>query len=213
MTRGNQLLVFMKYPEEGKVKTRLAAQLGAKSSLGLYKSMVTHLMKKLDGPGQPFSTSIFYYPAERQTDMENWLGNGRAYTPQRGDDLGQRMGNGFLDAFEGGCEKAVIIGCDVPDLSMELITEAFGRLSDHQAVIGPSMDGGYYLVGFNRQDFAPQIFQGIRWGGSDVLQKTLEKFPPDCNIYILPQMRDLDTFEDLIAFQRGTEHLTRGFFL
>ncbi len=202
MTSVNQLLVFMKYPEEGKVKTRLASVLDVKSALVLYKRMVTCLMKKLDEPGQPFFTRIFYYPAERGADMKNWLGSTRAYMPQRGDDLGLRMENAFLDAFAGSCEKAIIIGCDVPDLSAELIIEAFDRLEGRDAVIGPSMDGGYYLVGFRREKFAPQIFCGIKWGESDVFQKTMEKFPPGFKIHILPRLRDLDTFEDLMAFSK-----------
>ena len=214
MMHENQLLVFMKYPEAGKVKTRLASYLGIKSAAVLYKRMIMHLMKKLDdtGPQGPFSARIVFSPPERETDMKNWLGRGRLYMPQRGEDLGERMANAFQDVFAIGCKKAVIIGCDVPGISLELIIKAFDILEGTGAVIGPSMDGGYYLIGFQRVKFAPQIFHGIPWGDKEVFKKTIDKLPPDCNVYILPQLRDLDTFEDLMAFQQGSGHPSRGFF-
>lgn len=204
----NHLLVFMKYPEEGKVKTRLARHLGIGSAAVLYKRMVMHLMKKLDdaGPKGPFSARIVFSPPERESDMRNWLGSGRIYMPQRGEDLGARMGNAFRDVFARGCKKAVIIGCDIPGLNPELIIKAFNVLAGTGAVIGPSMDGGYYLIGFQRVKFVPQIFDGIPWGGKEVFKKTIDKFPPDYKIFILPQLRDLDTIEDLMAFQRASGH-------
>ena len=210
MTAENQLLIFMKYPEEGKVKTRLARYLGTKSAAVLYKRMVMHLMRKLDdtGPKGPFSVRMVFSPPERETDMKNWLGSGRIYMPQRGEDLGERMDNAFRDVFAEGCGKAVIIGCDIPDLSPELIIKAFDSLDSAGAVIGPTLDGGYYLIGFQRVKFVPQIFRGIPWGGKDVFKKTIGKFPSDCNVSILPQLRDLDTFEDLLAFQQKSGHET-----
>jgi rSAM/selenodomain-associated transferase 1 len=203
----NQLLVFTKYPEEGKVKTRLAPHLGMRSACAFHKQMVMHLMKKLDeAPGRSFSVRMVFSPPERETEMKNWLGAGRTYMPQRGPDLGARMENAFLDVFlflflfDGSCKKAVIVGCDVPDLSAELIAEAFDRLEDYGAVLGPSMDGGYYLIGFKREEFAPQVFKDIQWGGGEVFSETLKKMPPGCRVHLLPKLRDVDTAEDLMAF-------------
>lgn len=189
------LLLFLKAPRPGRVKSRLAVSLGEANALILYRAFVEDLLETIDGTRMP--CRIFVHPPDAIPAVAAWLGE-RSYLPQEGADLGERMLNAFRAIFAEGCSRAVLIGSDLPDLPAGLLLDAFAGLDRSDAVIGPAQDGGYYLVGFRRESFDPEIFQGTSWGGPDVFDRTMTHFRKSrSSVHILPPWRDMDTAEDL----------------
>ena len=190
------LLFFVKNPERGKVKSRLAAVIGNDSAVSVYKNIVDRMLSTLkEGT---FPLYICFSPKNAQKPVKNWLGREYRYIPQNGKDLGERMRNGFTEAFEMGFKKVVLIGSDIPDLALEFIEEAFITLNKSDAVIGPAFDGGYYLIGFKDKTFSPQVFEGIAWGTQNVFDETVKKLKRFRRaVHTLPYQRDIDTAEDL----------------
>ncbi|MBI4228151.1 MAG: glycosyltransferase, partial [Deltaproteobacteria bacterium] len=130
------LLIFVKYPEPGKVKTRLAKEIGARNAALLYRRMaegiINDLSKLID-----YRKIIFFDPPERKNDFMRWLNfNGFSYIEQEGDSLGERMSNAFRHAFSLGVDKAVVIGTDCPQISTQTILKAFEKLETSDVVIG-----------------------------------------------------------------------------
>ena len=127
----NVLMIFVKYPEPGKVKTRLAKTLGAKEAARLYRVMAEDVVKRLgtDAHGR-YDTIIFFDPQDRASDIKNWLGNGRSYIPQSGLDLGEKLANAFRTVFDFGARRAVVIGTDCLSITGEIIAEALEKRSE-----------------------------------------------------------------------------------
>jgi rSAM/selenodomain-associated transferase 1 len=190
------LLFFVKNPERGKVKSRLAAVIGGDSAVRLYKNLVAQMLSTLkEGT---FPTYICFFPKNAEKSTKNWLGREYRYMPQNGRDLGERMRNGFIEAFEMAFKRVVLIGSDIPDLPLEFIEEAFIRLNKNDVVIGPAFDGGYYLIGFKDKTFFPQLFEGIAWGRKTVFDETMKKLKRSRRaVHTLPYQRDIDTAKDL----------------
>jgi len=190
------LLFFVKYPEKGKVKSRLAAVIGDDSAVSVYKNLVDQMLSTLkEGT---FPLYICFFPKNAQKPIKNWLGREYRYLPQNGKDLGERMRNGFIDGFAMGYKRVVLIGSDIPDLPMKYIEKAFKSLKEMDAVIGPAYDGGYYLIGFKDKTFSPQVFEGIAWETKNVFGETMKKFKRSRRVvYTLPYQRDIDTVKDL----------------
>jgi rSAM/selenodomain-associated transferase 1 len=195
------ILFFVKFPDPGRVKTRLSRVLGDETGAAVYGNFVLDMLDMLVESGYPLA--VCFWPQARMEAFRSWLGHGRRYLPQRGDDLGERMKNGFQDAFRMGYKTAILIGSDFPDLPSEIIEDAFFSLARHPAVIGPALDGGYYLIGFGRETFAPSVFQGVAWGEGAVLERTLSRFREIGQpVHILPAWSDVDTHEDLMSLYR-----------
>jgi rSAM/selenodomain-associated transferase 1 len=197
------ILFFVKFPDPGRVKTRLSRVLGDERGAALYSNFVLDMLDTLVLSGYPLA--VCFAPQARMEAFKSWLGHGWRYLPQEGDNLGERMKKGFQDAFRMGYQQAILIGSDFPDLPHEIIGEAFASLERHPGVIGPALDGGYYLIGFGRETFVPLIFDGILWGGDAVLQRTLSRFKEMRQpVHILPAWNDVDTPEDLLdLYRRG----------
>jgi rSAM/selenodomain-associated transferase 1 len=196
------LLFFVKNPEKGKVKSRLAAVIGDDSALSLYKNLVAQMLSILKGG--TFPLYICFFPKNAQKPIKNWLGREYRYIPQNGKDLGERMRNSFVDGFAMGHKRVVLIGSDIPDLPMKYIEEAFQSLKGMDAVIGPAYDGGYYLIGFKDKTFSPQVFEGIAWGTKSVFNETMKKLKRSRRaVHTLPYQRDIDTAEDLKRLKGG----------
>jgi len=192
----NCILFFVKYPEEGLVKTRLSAELNETIAVELYKNFVLDLLVMLEEIGLPFR--ICFSPDNSREKFIGWLGDKYTYMLQQGEDLGQRMRNALSQTFAQGFNRAIIIGSDSPDLPADLIHEAFASLDTHDAVIGPSVDGGYYLIGFKNDAFLPEAFAGIQWSTDTVFEETLKILEEaELSVYKLPEWRDIDTFADL----------------
>ncbi|MDO9263109.1 MAG: TIGR04282 family arsenosugar biosynthesis glycosyltransferase [Desulfosalsimonadaceae bacterium] len=190
------VILFIKAPVAGQVKTRLARRLGVSAAALLYRCFVNDLVRKIDAANLPLH--IFYDPPDAEAAIRNWLGEERAYAPQTGDDLGERMKQAFQQVFSEGIKRAVLVGSDLPDLPAEIAADALTALNQNPAVIGPSKDGGYYLIGFRADAFTPTVFDGVPWSSGRVLQTTLERFAAaGLPVLKVPEWRDIDTPEDL----------------
>ena len=190
--------MFVKMPERGLVKSRLALTVGEDTALGFYKCFVSDMIGMLTGGGYPLA--IFFHPPESRQRIVQWLGDEHTLFPQTGDDLGERMKNAFMTVFSQGLRSALLIGSDSPDLPGQIINEALISLKDHDVVVGPSYDGGYYLIGFKADTFLPQVFDGIIWSTPEVFKQTLDVLKKtNPRLHILPKWRDVDTFDDLEA--------------
>ena len=188
----NLILVFVRNPELGKVKTRLAKTIGDKDALKIYTILLQHTESVLH---KVSSDKVVYYSEEIQS---NDLWDNALYQKklQKGADLGARMQNAFETAFKDTYEKVVIVGSDLFDLNPNHIKEAFTALENHEVVLGPSLDGGYYLLGMKKMN--PTVFKNKQWGTDSVLESTLKNLNQQ-NVKLLEALNDIDTFEDLKA--------------
>ena len=205
------LLFFVRNPERGEVKTRLAATLGQNVARDLYRCFILDMLSALGSTGFPIT--ICYYPEDARDNIERLVGEGYAFKSQRGADLGERMAKSITDAFAQGSDRAIVIGSDVPDLPAAFIDESFAALEVYDSVLGPALDGGYYLIGFQCATFLPEAFQGVHWGTDMVLRQTLDIFRDNQHTaYLLPPLRDIDNPEDLkVLFEKhkNTPHCLR----
>jgi uncharacterized protein len=191
------LILFVKWPQKGKVKSRLSVALDEDTILDLYTCFVEDLLHTVKESG--IRPVITFYPSDEGESVRNWLGSEYRYVPQMGDELGERMKNAFLRAFAQGYSRVVLIGSDFPDLPAEIINGAFVSLNDHDAVIGPAEDGGYYLIGFRNDAFSPRIFDDIPWSTASVFARTMEILRGEgCDVHQLRFWRDIDRPEDII---------------
>jgi hypothetical protein len=190
------LLFFIKNPEKGRVKTRLASAVGDEMAAKLYRRFLLETLSTLNK-----GTFLFYlcfYPGHSLNDLKHWLGEDYLYMPQKGEDLGERMKNGFIDAFSMNFKRVVLIGSDIPDLPLEFIEEAFASLREKDVVIGPSFDGGYYLIGFKNKNFSLRTFEGIPWSTKRVFKETMNILKQErLTVHTLHPLRDIDTIDDL----------------
>jgi rSAM/selenodomain-associated transferase 1 len=146
---------------------------------------------------------LCFDPPDAQNIMRDWLGDDIAFQAQDGNDLGEKMANAFAAAFASGVERAVLIGTDTPDLSTKIIVRAFFALTDHDVVIGPAADGGYYLIGFRSDTFCHAVFESIPWSKASVYTTTLARLSAyGASVYRLPEWRDIDHYADLCALAR-----------
>lgn len=197
---GNErcVIMFVKSPDVGAVKSRLAATVQADVALELYRCFVSDMMGMIAQGGYPLVIS--FYPPDSGQKIAGWLGQEHTFLPQSGGDLGERMKNAFRTVFSQGVASAILIGTDIPDLPAPVIDEALTSLTDHDAVVGPTYDGGYYLIGFTADTFLPQAFDGISWSSPEVFAQTLCALEAaGCRVHVLQRWRDIDTFEDLEA--------------
>jgi rSAM/selenodomain-associated transferase 1 len=192
------ILLFLRAPERGLVKTRLAASLGNDTALSLYRHFVEDILAMLSRTG--FPVILWGHPEARLDRIASWLGPELPLRPQAGEDLGRKMANAFSEAFADGFDKVVLVGSDIPDLPPRIIRDAFSALDQAGAAIGPAADGGYYLVAFRKSAFLPEAFENISWSTEQVLPQTLARFQKGgMPVRLLEQWQDIDTIEDLKA--------------
>src|SRR4030066_279542 len=204
MALGNCIILFVKYPEKGKVKTRLSAELGAETTRNLYECFVSDLIGILEKKRYTFKVAL--YPPGSDKKIIPWLGQEHSYITQRGRDLGERMENAFKEVFLQGFNEVLVIGTDIPDLTSSLIDIAIKALKRSDAVIGPCYDGGYYLIGFKKKTFLSDTFKGIQWSTERVFKDTMEVFSKKVyKVYVLPKLRDIDRLEDLRDFYKRSK--------
>ena len=197
----NLLIVFVKYPEPGRVKTRLANGIGDTAAADVYRRLVALTMER-SAPSVPpdYDRIVYADPARSLECYRNWLTGAEGFAVQTGDSLGERMHTAFLNSFAGGYRKVCLIGSDCPDVGASLIEEAFSLLDGCDTVLGPAEDGGYYLLALTR-DIEP-IFTGIDWGTERVMQQTLARLDTArVSRSLLPRLRDVDRVEDLEFFR------------
>ncbi|MCG6894225.1 MAG: TIGR04282 family arsenosugar biosynthesis glycosyltransferase [Desulfobacteraceae bacterium] len=197
-----RVLVFLRSPRQGRVKTRLARHLGPKLTLALYRCFVEDLLGTLAAIGVP--TTVCFFPQRDEERVRSWLGSNHGFQPQQGGHLGERMAGAFQQAFDADrrLQRAVLVGTDVPDLPGGVIQEAFKALCTTDAVLGPAYDGGYYLVGFQRSGFCPGVFQDVAWGTPTVLGDSLAALDDaGCRYRLLRRWRDVDNRGDLLRLR------------
>lgn len=191
------LLIFVKNPELGKVKTRLAAGIGDVKALEIYELLLkrTHEITA----NLPLVKYVFYSESKVQDDL--WSKGGFIKKRQKGDGLGERMHKAMYKVFKKQkADKVVIIGSDCYQLTEDIISEAFRQLDDHEVVIGPSTDGGYYLLGM--KSFFPELLENIPWSTSEVAEMTINKAEKlDLRVFQLPALTDVDEEKDLVTIE------------
>ena len=188
----NLLIIFIKNPVEGKVKTRLGSSIGSTNALLVYKKLLAHtreVASQVEANRQVWYSSMIDH-------RDSWNKERFDKKLQSGSDLGERMSAAFQKAFEDGYENVVIIGSDCADIASRHIKDAFHALNTKDAVIGPSKDGGYYLLGISK--YTPDIFTGISWSTQEVLEQTVSCFENlGLSYSVLDVLNDIDTIEDL----------------
>jgi rSAM/selenodomain-associated transferase 1 len=214
MKTRNALVIFAKAPIPGEVKTRLCPPLTPDEAAGLHGSFVLDMLERSAAAKQsgiktdrmgfdrflacaPSSAHVFFKIMEER--------HGVRLIDQTGDDLGRRMDHAFQMMFGMGYAQVLLVGTDLPTLAESTFPEAFRLLQDHDLVLGPATDGGYYMIGLTRH--VPSLFTDIPWSTDRVLAETRRKAEQlGLKTALLPSERDIDTVEDLKALI----HLTRG---
>jgi rSAM/selenodomain-associated transferase 2/rSAM/selenodomain-associated transferase 1 len=204
MKKNDQLILFTRFPQPGKTKTRLIPHLGEEGAAGLQREMTEHTIRQARKTGVPIEVR---YTGSPEEPMRQWLGADLEYEEQGGGDLGERMKRACDAHFENGADRVVLIGSDCPSNDWRNLNEAFQALETNECVIGPASDGGYYLIGLCRAGAetppprswtAAALFQNIDWGGEQVLEQTL-KAASGLSVRQLPKLDDVDLPEDIPA--------------
>lgn len=203
--------LMARYPHSGEVKTRLARTIGDPGALDVYRQLLTHATKLVAGlEADNCCRAAFVTPTETCPAFAEEYPGLDQYQAQASGDLGRRMQHalGELLSVED-VKRACLIGADAPELKPATLEVAFGFLDDHDLVLGPSLDGGYYLIGLCQ--VRPELFDGINWGTDTVLEATLEAAKRSgLQVAMLPQLRDLDDVTDLEYFvQTGLIETTK----
>jgi rSAM/selenodomain-associated transferase 1 len=189
------ILVFVRAPEAGRVKTRLAASIGAEAALRVYRRLAEHTLREALAVAGA-EVRVHFTPADAEAGVHAWLGEGPALLPQADGDLGKRMRDAFARAFADGHRRVVIIGSDLPEMRADLLRRAIVLLDGHDAVVGPARDGGYYLLGLTQ--LVEGIFAGIAWSTPGVLAATLERLQAaGITPALLEPLADVDEVGDL----------------
>jgi uncharacterized protein len=193
------LVVMARVPQLGRVKTRLAREIGEAAALEAYRELGSAVLGAVGRLGD-CALVVAYTPPDGEGPVRAWLGPAPGYEPQRGGDLGARMLGAIAGRFAAGASKVLVIGTDCPDLDPDLLEGAFARLDRADAVIGPAADGGYYLVGMKHP--IAEIFQGIPWSTPATLSATLARAAAaGVSVVLLDERRDIDTAADWRAWR------------
>lgn len=190
ITSKNLLLIFTRNPEFGKVKTRLARDIGHQAALDIYKFLLAHTAKICT----PLDTEKAVYYSEEIPNNDLWNATVFQKKKQVGEDLGERMQNAFAEGFNLGYSKIIIIGSDLYDIETKDLEQAFKVLNNHEIVIGPAEDGGYYLLGMKQ--LHPKLFKNKNWGTATVLQDTINELKKS-NYKLLEKRNDVDLYSDI----------------
>jgi uncharacterized protein len=193
------VLIFLKAPIKGQVKTRLAQNLGVDMALDLYRAFVCDV---LETAGRVGEVILFYTPEEKAEETRDLVGAEYRLLAQQGTDLGEKMALAFETVFARGLDKAVLMGTDVPDVPESMIREACEALDSHAAVLGPVTDGGYFLIGLKQEAYTRDLFRDIPWSTERVLEKTLERMRENrIECHVLSFWHDVDTGSDFNALK------------
>ncbi|MDF1559591.1 MAG: TIGR04282 family arsenosugar biosynthesis glycosyltransferase [Bacteroidales bacterium] len=192
----NLLIVFIRNPVHGLVKTRLAEETGSKVALAIYNELLSAVFRN----AIPVKSDKALYFSD---EIDETIDPGVFFEPQiqKGIGLGERMSNAFMESFSKGYERTVLIGSDCFELTPEVINKAFESLRNSDCVIGPATDGGYYLIGLRRA--IPELFLGITWGSSEVLNQTIHIMDHRAISYsMIDALNDVDRLEDVMKYSK-----------
>jgi len=209
--RPERLIVFTRFPDPGKTKTRLIPELGAKGAASLQRQMTEHIVATAARvSNRPGLTIEIRHEGGNAGLLQEWLGPQFSYRPQGPGDLGRRMARAFEAAFRDSKEATVIVGSDIPGISADIIQQAFEGLQKNDLVLGPARDGGYYLIGLKYTLPAgtySRLFDGINWGTGHVLSQTLQiAGKSGLGFLLLESLGDVDRPEDLPIWREFRNH-------
>jgi len=203
------VILFTRFPVPGNVKTRLIGNLGAQGASDVHKQMTELILLQIQPAVQQLSAQmyIFFFGGSKE-QMSQWLGSNMSFFPQKGDDLGQRMLHAFKQTSKRGAKQILLIGSDCPSIDEAIIEAGFAALQNHDLVLGPAVDGGYYLIGLQALEITAvhkRLFSDISWGESTVLQQTVQRLEAGgLSCQFLPQLHDIDRPEDLVYLNHHT---------
>jgi rSAM/selenodomain-associated transferase 1 len=190
------LIVFLKAPRPGAVKTRLAEALGAEAACAAYRQLVQTLLRRL---AVLSNVELCFTPDDAAAEINPWAHQTWSLVPQGDGDLGRRLQRASTRAFTGGAQRVVIIGSDCPEVSATDIEAAWSALRTHDVVLGPATDGGYWLVGLRRAQ--PDLFTRISWSTGAVLRETFDRArAASLSVHLLRELGDVDTLVDWQQF-------------
>ncbi len=210
----NLLLIFLKWPEPGRVKTRLANDIGAEKAAEIYKILVQRVIKQISPIySQLVRICWVFDPIEKEDEMKDWIKkelddlgftdlNRHIFWAQSDGGLGHRLQSAFEKAFSLDYEKIIAIGTDCIEIDSRTIERALASLSSERSIVfGPSFDGGYYLVGM-RSNLGLSVFRSIPWSTSKVLEQSLDRAVSlDLEYTLLEEFNDVDTLDDWNSMQ------------
>lgn len=185
------LLVFVKAPRPGQVKTRLAAAIGDERAAAAYRAMAEGVLERTAPLAEEYERLVFYTPDDARDEIARWLGS-ETLVAQEGPDLGARMDAAFAAAFARGAPSVVLVGSDLPRLDRSHVLDALAALDAHEVVLGPAVDGGYYLIALRER--RPELFRDIEWSTAAVLAQTLHRCEAlGLHAHLLETLADVDT--------------------
>ena len=186
------LIIFVRNPIYGKVKTRLAKDIGDENALKVYHLLLGHTLSIT----QPLKCSKFVYYADEINNQDIWDNQDYLKRLQKGNDLGERMYHAMKDSFDEGFSKVLIVGSDCFQLKTEILEEAILMLDQNTAILGPAIDGGYYLLGLS--SFIPDLFFNKEWSSEKVAKQTMNDFERlEISYDLLEKLNDIDDASDL----------------
>lgn len=198
---GPRLIVFLRAPQLGRVKTRLAAGLGDEAALAAYRHLLnatTEAIRDVD------SVELRYTPDDAASAVEPWRRTGWTLSAQGAGDLGERLIRAFAEGFGGGFDRIAVIGTDCPYVTAGDVRAAWEALHTGDVVLGPAADGGYWLIGLRRPQ--PGLFRGMSWGGETVFRETRRRAVElGLTVAVLRELPDVDTTTDWEAYQAFRE--------
>ncbi|MFT4550627.1 MAG: rSAM/selenodomain-associated transferase 1 [Verrucomicrobiales bacterium] len=208
------LIIFVKFPEPGKVKTRLAKSLGSEGAADAYRWLVARVAENVVEPSGEWAIWVIFDPAEREGEVREWLeplfgASVSRYVPQADGDLGARLGGAFAAGFDAGFEKVAAIGTDCVDLGLEGIRHCWRSLEEHDVVFGPADDGGYYLVGL--KSVCARLFTEVPWSHERTLEVSRGVAASEgLSVAELEVLSDVDEIEQWEDIQRRRRHRVRS---
>lgn len=197
------LIIFTRYPEPGKTKTRLIPVLGSVGAANIQRQMTEYTIFQVQELQKAIAISVEVRFAGGDSQlMQDWLGLDLVYQSQGEGDLGSRMARSLGNAFQCGAENVIIIGTDCPGVNAQILVTAFENLHAFDLVLGPAIDGGYYLIGLRQP--IPELFVNIEWGTAQVFQKTVD-IAQKLNLshVNLSPLADVDRPEDLPIWEQA----------
>ncbi|MBC8207583.1 glycosyltransferase [Methanococcoides sp. SA1] len=200
-THRDRIILFTRYPEPGHCKTRLIPAVGADGAAALQKWMTEQTVSSIKAVTANDSPTLeIHFDGGDEHLMQHWLGQNLRYRPQSAGDIGQRMTRSFCPQFQD-ATRVLLLGSDCPQISPAILTEALNSLDNHDLVLGPTHDGGYYLIGTtNRLPYVTcsQLFSNINWSTKTVFTETMNRVSQlHLNCHRLPKLYDIDTADDL----------------
>lgn len=184
-----KLIVFVKAPRPGTVKTRLAKSIGTNAACGAYCLLVETLLRRIE---RLENVELRFTPDDAADEIRSWLRKTWQTSPQGAGHLGERLQRAFQTAFQNGANRVVVIGSDCPEITADDVDRAWSALKTNDSVLGPARDGGYWLIGLRQPQ--PALFQNISWSTATVFEETLARAKAArLNVKLLRQLTDVDT--------------------